>query len=281
MKKSVPFIARVFRIYFNTIGLVFKDLAARQLIKLFSTPRNRVVRKREKEVLATAKQSSIKVNNTSIAVYEWGEGTKTAILFHGWESNAGSLGAFVQPLVENNYKVVSFDAPAHGKSKGKQSNLIYFKKTAKFIIEKIGVPDLVIGHSLGANTIIMVAKEEKINFSKAVLISPFNRLMSVFDELRLMLKIPPKLFNRFIEKFGIIAGYEFKDFYFQDMGKQSPLENVLILHDVDDKITEYKHSKEMNKAWPKTSLKSISGSGHYRILWDEVAIESALEFIDR
>ena len=281
MKKSYPTIVYFFRAYFNSIALLNKNYAAKQLVKLFSTPRKRVVRKRETDILDQAKQSFFEVNGERVATYEWGSGSKTAILFHGWESNAGSIGAFVEPLLDRSYKVVAFDAPAHGNSEGKRSNLLYFKKTARLIVEQIGVPDIAIGHSLGANAIIMLAREDNIKIPKVVLISPLNRLMSVFEEFQQILSLPKGVFKRFIQKFEEQADYSFNDFYFQSIGKESPLTQVLLLHDIADQITDFNHSKEMNEAWPETQLKPISGSGHYRILWQDKTLETVQEFIDQ
>lgn len=281
MKKTYPTIVYVFRAYFNSIALLNKDFAAKQLVKLFSTPRKRVVRKRETDILEGSKQSFIMVDGEKVATYEWGSGNKTAILFHGWESNAGSIGAFVEPLLNRSYKVIAFDAPAHGGSEGKRSNLLYFKKTARQIVEQIGIPDLAIGHSLGANAIIMLAKEDYLQIPKVILISPLNRLMSVFEDFQQLLSLRKELFNRFVEQFEALAGYSFNNFYFHDYGKESPLKQVLLLHDVGDQITDFKHSKDMNEAWPQAQLEPISGSGHYRILWEGQTLKKVSEFMDQ
>jgi len=223
MKKSYPTIVYIFRAYFNSIALLNKDLAAKQLIKL----------------------------------------------------------AFVEPLLNRSYKVIAFDAPAHGSSEGKRSNLLYFKKTARQIVERTGIPDLAIGHSLGANAIIMLAKEDHLQIPKVILISPLNRLMSVFEDFQELLSLQKALFNHFVKQFEAIAGYSFNDFYFHDYGKESPLNQVLLLHDEGDQITDFMHSKEMNELWPQTQLEPISGSGHYRILWQEQTLETVKEFIDQ
>ncbi len=281
MKKSVPLIVYFFRLYFNTIGVVFKETASKHLIQLFSTPRKRVKRRREEEILDQSRKSTVSVLGEELATYEWGEGDKLAMLFHGWESNAGSLGAFVKPLLGKGYRVFSFDAPAHGNSSGKRANLIYFKNTAKELIKMKGKPDLVIGHSLGANTIILVSYEEQIKFEKVVLISPLNKLMTVFEEIQDLLKIPKSLFNAFVKNFGKLASYELKDFYFAKFGNLSPLDDVLILHDLDDKVTDFTHAETLNKAWPASSLSAIKGSGHYRILWDHESLKAITEFLKK
>ena len=212
-------------------------------------------------------------------IYEWGIGEKLAVLFHGWESNAGSLGAFVKPLMQLGYKVVAFDAPAHGGSGGKRANLVYFKRAAKFILEKYPHPDLVVGHSLGANSIIMTSYEEKLKFEKVILVAPLNRLMSVFEDMKELLKIPESLFKRFIDNFEKWAGYSFRDFYFHDYGDKSKIENVLIFHDRNDRITKYSHAEAFEENWKEVELYTINNTGHYKILWDSEMIKKSIDYI--
>lgn len=279
-KRSLPLIIYVLRFYFNSIGLLFKKTSSKQLFNLFSRPQKKVIRNKERQILEQAESSAMQLKEgVSIRIYQWGEGGKLAMLFHGWESNAGSLGAFVEPLLDLGYKVVAFDAPAHGSSGGKKSNLLYFKSAAKQLVDKMEVPSLAIGHSLGANAIIMTAFEEKWKMEKLILISPLNRLMGVFEEYKSILKIPDSLFRQFIKNFSEITGYELSDFYFHDYGRKLDLDQVLIVHDKNDQVTPFLDSVNMNKQWGQSLLLPIEGSGHYKIVWSKEAIEKSLNFI--
>ena len=201
------------------------------------------------------------------------------MLFHGWESNAGSLGAFVDPLLEKGYRIIAFDAPAHGGSKGKFSNLVYFKKAAKEMILRYGVPHVAIGHSLGACAIIMCAYEENLHFERTILLAPLNRLMSVFEEYQKILKIPEKLFHLFLSHFEDFAGYSFQSFYFHNYGKKTSLNKVLLFHDEEDKITGFSHAKDFEQNWEAIRLEPVRETGHYRVLWDKEMILKSMDYI--
>src|SRR5690554_424897 len=150
---------KALQLYFNTIGRIFENKAAKQLLRLFSTPRSKVIRKKEIEILAEAKQKTITIDGHQIATYQWGNGNKSALLCHGWESNAGSLGAFVPLLLKMGYKVISYDGPAHGKSGGESANLFEFTKVAYTINKQFGPATVFIGHSLGADVVMLLSKE--------------------------------------------------------------------------------------------------------------------------
>lgn len=269
----------VYRAYFNSIGLLNKNASADQLIHLFSTPRSRVIRNKEVEILETAQSEHIVHKGEKIKLYAWGEGEKYILLCHGWESNAGSLGAYVEPLLSRGYKIISYDGPAHGASQGKKANLIAFKEIAEKIIAEIGLPHAAIGHSLGANVIIMLAYQQKIKIPKVVLISPFNQLRAIYLGFKDILKIPESIYGIMLDKSSERFNVDVRNLEFGKLGDDSELENILILHDKDDKITPFSHSATMDKRWEKAVLETIEGSGHYKILWNEQAIDRALKFI--
>lgn len=269
------------RIYYNSIGLLLKDRSANELIKLFTTPRSRVIRQKETEILATATTTEISFDNHKVKLYSWGEGDKYVLLCHGWESNAGSLGAFVEPLCQKGYKLIAYDSLAHGESEGKQANMIIFKDIAKAIIQEKGMPEIAIGHSLGANVIILLAKEEKLKIPKVILISPFNQIMAVFQGFKGIVKIPNSIYSIMLDKISNRFNYNVREMEFGKVGKDSLLENILIMHDKDDKITPYKHSSSMSANWGIAQLEEINGSGHYKILWHSSTIKIALEFIEK
>ena len=269
-----------FRAYFNSLGLINLNHSARLLISIFSKPRKRVFRKKEVKVLSKAKKGQIIFENKTLELYEWGEGEKLALLIHGWESNAGSLGAFVEPLVSAGYKVIGFDAPAHGKSQGRKANLIYFKNATIEMIKKYGVPDICIGHSLGANTILLTAYETKINFDKVILISPLDRLMSVFEMYRSILRLPSRVFKAFLNKFGEQTGYKLEGFYFHTYAEESSIADAVIFHGIRDQMTLFEHAEGLSKNWTKARLEAIEKSGHYGILWNPDVIEKARLYIN-
>jgi len=200
------------RLYFNSLGLLNKKASANWLIHLFTTPRARVSRKKELEILAKAKKSTLNFEGKEVKIYHWGEGKKYAMLFHGWESNAGSLGAFVDPLRNLGYHVLAYDSIAHGESEGQQANMVVFKNIAKKIIEKYGQPEIAIGHSLGANVIILLAAEEKLDFSKTVLISPFNQMKAIFLGFKSILKVPNSIYSVMVDKVSDRFNYNIRRF---------------------------------------------------------------------
>jgi pimeloyl-ACP methyl ester carboxylesterase len=269
------------RFYYNSFGLLRRQRSAEELIKLFTTPRSRVIRQKEIEILNNANTDLIDFQGHKVKLYEWGDGEEYILLCHGWESNAGSLGAFVEPLVKRGYRVVAYDSLAHGKSEGQQSNMIIFKEIAKSILDKLGKPKVAIGHSLGANVIVLLAKEEAIDIPKVILISPFNQLRAIFLGFKDILKIPEPIYSVMLDQVSYRFNYDVREMEFGIVGHESPLKDILIMHDRADKITPFSHSHTMAKRWKKAKLLPLEGSGHYKILWHPDTLEHSFRFIDQ
>ncbi|MEQ8909855.1 MAG: alpha/beta hydrolase [Vicingaceae bacterium] len=277
---KIPFQIRLLRAYFNSVGRLIPRHSAKFLIRLFSTPRSRVIRSKEVEVIESAQSEQFEFKGEKIKLYQWGEGEKYVLLCHGWESNAGSLGAFVAPLLERGFRIISYDGPAHGGSEGKEASLITFTQVAKKIVQHYGKPEIAIGHSLGANVIMLLAYEEQIAIPKCILISPVNRIRSVFEGFKAIFKIPNAIYAKMIEIISQRTNYQLDDLLFEKIAQESPLQKVLLLHDEDDKITAVKHSKDIASVWGKATFKPIKGSGHYKILWHESTLKNAVDFLD-
>ena len=75
-------------------------------------------------------------------------------LVHGWGGRGTQFATHVQPLVEAGFRVVMFDAPAHGDSDrgphGHLTNGVEFGRALDAVFAKFGPAHAVVAHSLGA-----------------------------------------------------------------------------------------------------------------------------------
>ncbi|HET7361735.1 MAG TPA: alpha/beta hydrolase, partial [Salinimicrobium sp.] len=115
-------------------------LASRFAARLFLTPFRYNLPEREKEMDEKSKQEQVFVPsmNREIVVYHYGESNKKILLVHGWSGRGTQLSMMAKALVEQDYSVISFDAPGHGKAPGKISMMPFFSKAIHFLEEKHG-----------------------------------------------------------------------------------------------------------------------------------------------
>lgn len=198
-------------------------------------------------------------------------------MLHGWESSSARWRKYVKPLHQAGFRVLALDAPAHGNSGGKLVNLPLYSRVIKTFMQHYGVPDAIVGHSLGAAAVVMsMAAFDAPHVRKAVLMASFaesSRVMRDFGNiLGLQQKVLDEL-NREIERrSGIpIEAYTIK-------GKAATLTDVqgLVLHDRDDEVAPVSEGLAIAEAWPAQFLET-QGFGHR--MQDKSVVEAVVRFI--
>lgn len=261
---------KFYQSYLKTLSLVSPKLAANIAFKLFCTPINKKLRDREIEVIKTAQSENIQFEDTFIKKYTWGKGNKTALLVHGWESNAGSLGAFVKILNENNYKVIAFDCPAHGQSGGKQTTLFRNSDAALLICNQIGHIDLAITHSFGSVVLMnAILHNKEISLNKLIMVTTPNEMKKAFDDFYYLLRINIKVQQKMEQKVEKMYQVKIKDMTASMLCHQIHLEHVMIIHDPKDKVIPFHNAETVANSLKNCKLIPIENAGHYKILWDK------------
>ena len=265
---------KLYRSYFKLLSVVAPSLGAKKALQLFTTPFGQKTRQREIDVLKTARSENVKFEKSFIKKYTWGNGPKTALLLHGWESNAGSLGAFVSILLEQNYTVVAIDFPAHGQSGGKQTTLFKNTDAASVICAQLNHIDIAITHSFGSVVMMnALLNNPAIELEKLVMITSPNYLQKAFNEFYSLLHINAKIQSKMEHSIEKTYHITLKDYSASNMGHNLNLKKALILHDPNDQVISYKDAMEVAASLKNCEIIPFEKAGHYKILWDNRVIE--------
>src|ERR1051325_3847876 len=84
-----------------------------------------------------------------LRVWSFGAGP-TVLLAHGWGGHAAQFDAWIEPLVAAGYRAVLFDAPAHGRSGGRMTNIMEMAGAIQHVAGLYGPAHAIIAHSFGA-----------------------------------------------------------------------------------------------------------------------------------
>lgn len=265
---------KFYQYYIKILSIISPKIASNFAIKLFCTPINKKLRDREIEILRLAESQNIAFEDTFIKKYTWGNGSKTALLVHGWESNAGSLGAFVKLLTENNYTVIGFDCPAHGQSGGKQTTLFRNSDAALLICNQIGHIDIAITHSFGSVVLMnAILLHKNISLDKLVMITTPNELQKAFDDFYNLLKINHRVKQRMEQKMEKQYNIKIKDMTASALCHQLHLKHAIIVQDKQDKVIPFYNAEIVAKNLKNCQLIRIENAGHYKILWDKRVVD--------
>ncbi|MEN2415904.1 alpha/beta fold hydrolase [Flavobacterium mesophilum] len=247
--------------------------------KLFTTPIKHKVPKRELEMDSKSVQKIIHVPeiDKNIVTYHYGSSNRKILLVHGWSGRGTQLFKIADELLKNGYSTVSFDAPAHGKSKGKSTIMSEFIASILEIEKQFGPFEFAIGHSLGGMSVLNSLKDG-LKVDKAIIIGSGDIVQDILDEfiskLGLKQEISERLRDRFEDKYQVKM-----DNFSAYRAAQKVKIPVLVIHDNDDPEVPVKAGIHIHQNLENGTLFLTDGLGHRKILGNQNVIKKTLDFI--
>jgi pimeloyl-ACP methyl ester carboxylesterase len=206
-----------------------------------------------------------------------GDGDKTVLLVHGWESRAAHLLGFLLDLRHAGFRVAAFDAPAHGDSEGEKGHVGEMGRAVLEAQTVLGRIDAVVAHSAGSPA-ALYAMSQGLKVAASVHISG------------------PASFERVLQRFGAACGLDaegverFRALVHEELGFHPDLleaealtkhlsHPALLIHDEDDKEVPFEESSRLHTHMHASELRRVQGLGHRRIVQDKDVIRSVTGFL--
>ena len=276
-----PFVLKVARFGFSTVGRIFPSRAAKIAYKFFTTPRIRAKHKRSDEILESAKIFEFMYGKHILKGYEWGSGDNIILLVHGWESRGTAMRSFVPQLVAQGFKVVTFDGPAHGNSAGKRTNLPHFGGAVKAVINYLGGVYGVVTHSFGgASTVFSLANiDNSIAIEKLVLIGVPSSMENLSADFMEMIKAPNSVSKQFEKILESKIDMPLSSANLHNSFEKINVGETLVVHDRHDEVVPYSEATAVAETWNNTSLLITENLGHFQLLKNPALVEKVTAFI--
>jgi pimeloyl-ACP methyl ester carboxylesterase len=262
------------RTAFRTVGAVAPAIAARWAESLFCTPPPR--RDGDEAFIATGSRFTLPSQGQQLAGWQWGSGP-AVVLVHGWGSRASRLSGLAAALAESGFRVVAYDAPAHGESTGRFASLPEFARALADVAQTIGPIHGLVGHSLGGAAVAM-AMRHGLGARRVVLIAPPADVRIFSDLFAQTLAIPPAVQQTMHRNLERRLQIVWDDLHIPTIVRKLPA-TALVIHDRDDTDVPFAHGEEIVGAWAGSRLESTSGLGHRALLRDPAVIGRAVEFL--
>nr|WP_302179996.1 alpha/beta hydrolase family protein [Chryseosolibacter indicus] len=277
-KNKTPWPLRFVRWTFPKLEVVAPFLAHRYFIKIFFSPVRYPVPEKEKEIQKQSTRFTISVNNKKIECYCWGSGPLIYVV-HGWAGRASQFIKIIQALVDEGYKVVGFDGPAHGNSEGKSTDIIEFESVLKILHDQVGAPEAIIAHSFGGGVVFYAAMNGlKVKcFINIASPSIGDRILEIYSRIIGGSAKTVAFFKNYIKQKTGKTFDEFTSGYFIKHIKQDF--SLLLVYDEDDQEVDIENAYYLMKHYPSAVLYKTKGLGHVRILKDESVINRCVTFI--
>ncbi|HEY3011469.1 MAG TPA: alpha/beta fold hydrolase [Gemmatimonadales bacterium] len=264
------------RTAFRAVGSVAPGVAARWAETIFCRPPRNEPRPAEEAFLATGARLTVRSEGQDLAVWVWGQGP-VVLLTHGWGSRAGRFSAIAGALMANGFRVVLFDAPAHGASMGSEASLPQFSRALREVGDRVGPIHGLIGHSLGGAA-VSLAMHHGLSAQRAVLLAPPADVFVFSDAFAEHLRIPPRAHNLMRQNLETRLRIRWEELHIPTLAR-TLTSRVLIVHDLRDPDVPYAHGEQIARAWPGAELVTTSGLGHRGILRDPGVIRRTIDFL--
>jgi pimeloyl-ACP methyl ester carboxylesterase len=264
------------RAVFTTVGSVAPGIAARWAETIFCTPPRNEPRLGEEAFLASGRRFTVQGEGEDLAAWEWGAGP-TVVLVHGWGGRAGRFGALTQAIGEGGYRVVAYDAPAHGRSTGRSSSLPEFARALRAVGDAVGPVHGLVGHSLGGAAAIL-ALRDGLRTERIVLLAAPADVTGFSTAFADHLRLSPG--TRAVMRRNLESRLQMRwDELHLPTIARSLTTAALVLHDREDEDVPYAHGEEIAAAWPGARLIATAGLGHRGLLRDPDSVRETVAFL--
>ncbi|WP_214467988.1 alpha/beta fold hydrolase [Microbacterium flavescens] len=267
-------------------GALSPELGAAVALPLFArvaTPRP--VGAGAQDTMWAARRSTLRIpglarSGADVILYEWGTSGDVVVLAHGWDGRASQFAALVRELLAEGYRVVAFDAPAHGDSLGRGTYLIDWIDALGAIRRRYGRLHTVVGHSFGGLA-TLIAAADGLAVDRVVTVAAPADADLLLTQFQAML--------RFDDRTAAALRVRFADRFFP--GERDPFARLsavrrplphatplLAAHDEGDRVVPFGELARIVEANAGTQIAATRGFGHNRILESDAFLDAVLAF---
>ena len=221
-------------------------------------------RPRSPQIPPGARRITFETAGSVVHGYETGDGSRTALLIHGWAGSSRQYRRIAQRLTEEGYRCVVIDLPAHGIEAGRSTHAFEMADAIEIAGNALGKVDIVVAHSLGAMA-TAVAMQRSLKADRLVLLAPGLRPHKALESFAATLRLRPVVAKA--------VKHSMEDRFGEDLWDRIPKEildmnvpgHTLIIHDVDDDLVPIEEAKLLAESWG-VGLVSTRGHGHNGVL---------------
>ena len=274
-------VAKFARSLFPTFARLAPTAAANVALKLFLSPPRVKAPSWERPFMESAVTGTLSVYDRAFRTYSWGNGERTIVICHSWGGRASQLGNFIGPLTAAGFRVIGFDAPAHGASDGKHTDMMEYSAAIHAVVTHFGPIHGILGHSFGAGNSLFAWERFGFPVSRMALIGCFSNATWITERFGEILGIPEKVLVEM--RAALERRYDGKlNWASLDIGRfaQKYPGKLLMVHDRDDYEIPYFHAEKIveSAARPEVVLMSTKKQGHRRILRNQQVIDDVTNF---
>lgn len=273
------------RTAFGVLEVVAPGPGARWAERLWLTMPKQPWKPRTPVAVSAGEPFTMAVRRSTVRGTVWGTEGSVIYLVHGWGGVAGQLDAFVEPLLACGHRVVSFDAPGHGRSSQSlagpgRSTLPEFSEALAGAVDRFGEAHAVIAHSFGAAAVVLSVLDG-LRVGRLAVVAPVSDPIGFSYEFAKMLGFRERIRTGFLRVLEKRVGESMDRFDIPQRMRTADLTGLpplLIVHDLGDREVPVASGDRLASMWPGAELDTWTSLGHFRILTDPDVVRKVAVF---
>lgn len=265
----------------NVLSLISVNKAVYWVHKLFSTPRKGKLQPAHlPKFLQQATGEMFTYQGEAVYTYQWNAQAldkPLILLIHGWESNSARWEA-LQTYMGDAFRLVAFDAPSLGQSKGKNLSVKNYQEVIDLAIEHFQ-PQGIVAHSLGAFTAFQqLSVKSYPAVQKAVILGSFDRFEVILSNYFNLLGYTHRLRQVYQQYIETLLGQPLVNYCSTHATKTVAIP-ILCMHDIHDAQVSFQEAEGFHQALQAKNNLVVTTTDLGHSLQDALVFETIRTFL--
>jgi len=276
-ERPAPPQLRVLRFLFGRVGAVVPRLLGRWAYDLWFRTRRFPESAAGKQITLNAIRETLQVGEIPVALYRWGAGP-LVLFMHGWSGRGSQVAAFVEPLLNAGYQVIALDAPGHGATPGRRTNILECAEVLLAVQHRFGPLAAAITHSFGG-MVLAYAMNHGLEVARVVCISAPADVDYLVGSFARTLNMHPAVVRDLRRRLEQRFDGDFWERIATESNARRLKSPALVVHDELDTSVPWQQGERIAAAWAGARFVKTRGLGHGRILRDRETVKAVVDFI--
>ncbi|MEC5142762.1 alpha/beta hydrolase [Chitinophaga sp. 212800010-3] len=284
--KVLPLSLRMTGMLLSAMSRPFPGVTARLFYRLYCTPPALKLKLPHEELRREALQDAWQVSSypfddtpLKVSVYRWGAAGPKILLLHGWGGSPLHFKQLISLLVQHGYQVIAYDAPAHGRSDGKRTNLVQWMHVLEQVIQREGPLHAVIGHSMGGLNAALTLARKNVSIPRLIILSAAISAPVFFDDALRLFRIHPVVMPKLKTLIRQRLNEDLTDMDLHRYINGIKAGRIWFAYDTTDTLALSSEIEKFLQAYPTIESFRITGEGHFRIMRNQKVLNGMLEIL--
>lgn len=212
--------------------------------------------------------------------WTWGDGP-LVVFVHGWGGRGGQLVKLADKIASSGYRVIVFDALAHGESAGRTISFRNFIDDVSLLDDTLDEEVYAwVCHSAGGLCTLAARLLKGLHAPHYACISAPMASYIPVNEIQNLLKPRKGVIERCKRFYSSDFEMSWEELHEGSAFVKTGDSDLLLIYDRNDPRVEHEDAERIQAVWPDAQVIKTDGFGHVKALWDPGIAGDVVKFLD-